>query len=205
MPSFDYWGIEEILAEEQDVVIKSYHDIASGGILYPCTGAGKPRDLKEGAKVTVPYWLAQKLVRRNCVDLDMPAIFDEGILETLKTDPAVCRLGEKSSHYFEIGMKLAFLMKNERLKDILMNAYITRYHDLMSLSFSLGDEKRSCVKKAVPSQFLHTLTGIEEDMHRGALEAESLFQRWTGSFTSYVAEPSHVAEVPAFKRARLGA
>lgn len=32
--------------------------------------------------------------------------------------------GEKSSHYFEIGMKLAFLMKNERLKDILMNAYM---------------------------------------------------------------------------------
>ena len=30
-------------------------------------------------------------------------------------------------------------------------------------------------------------------------------RRWTGSFTSYVAEPSHVAEVPAFKRARLGA
>lgn len=25
---------KEILAEEQDVVIKSYHDIASGGILH---------------------------------------------------------------------------------------------------------------------------------------------------------------------------
>ncbi len=109
-------------------------------------------------------------------------------------------------------MKLAFLMKNERLKDILVNAYMqlgkssswhnwtwlycfdsepchpicstvevtwpsslfscteapcvtvalvlscypfgpprTRYYDLMSLSFSLGDEKRSSVQKAVPS------------------------------------------------------
>ena len=52
MPCYDYWDIEEILAEEKDVVIKSLHDISRGGILYPCTGTAKPLDLKEGAKAT---------------------------------------------------------------------------------------------------------------------------------------------------------
>lgn len=34
MPCYDYWDIEEILAEEKDVVIKSLHDISRGGILW---------------------------------------------------------------------------------------------------------------------------------------------------------------------------
>lgn len=206
MPSFDYWDIEEILAEEQDVVIKSNQDIAGGGKLYPCTGAAKPRDLKQGAKVTVPYWLAEKLYRRNAVELDLPATFDEAIQETLQTDPAVCRLGDKSYHYFEVGMKLAFLMKNPKLQEILINAYVQRFNTLLSLSFSLGEANRSSFRKAVPSQFLQSLTGVEEDMCRGLREAETHYERWHSSFSSYVTEASHVAEVPAFlKRARLGA
>ncbi|CAK8994984.1 unnamed protein product [Durusdinium trenchii] len=124
MPCADYWDIDEILAEEQDVVIKTFHDVAGGGFLYPCTGAAKPRDLKEGAKVVVPYWLAQKLVRRNAVELDLPVIFDEATQETLQTDPAVCRLGEKSRYYFEVGLKLAYLTKNFKLQEILVNAYM---------------------------------------------------------------------------------
>eukprot|EP00435_Cladocopium_sp_Y103_P055591 s673_g18.t1 len=205
MPSFDYWDIEEILAEEQDVVIKSNQDIAGGGKLYPCTGTAKPRDLKEGAKVTVPYWLAEKFYRRNAVELDLPATFDEAIQETLQTDPAVCRLGDKSCHYFEVGMKLAFLVKNPKLQEILINAYLQRFFTLLSLSCSLGEANRSSFRKAVPSQFLQSLTGLEEDWWRGVREAETHYQRWHSSFSSYVTEASHVAEVPALKRARLGA
>eukprot|EP00490_Sorites_sp_Unknown_P014468 CAMPEP_0114639704 /NCGR_PEP_ID=MMETSP0191-20121206/1311_1 /TAXON_ID=126664 /ORGANISM="Sorites sp." /LENGTH=205 /DNA_ID=CAMNT_0001851587 /DNA_START=35 /DNA_END=652 /DNA_ORIENTATION=- len=205
MPTFDYWDIEEILSEEQDVMIKSDHDIAGGGILYPCTGAAKPRDLKEGAKVLVPYWLAQKLVQRYFVEVDIPAIFDDAIQETLQTDPAVGRLGDKSYHYFEVGIKLAFLVKNPKLQEILVRAFMSRVLDLLSLSSSLGEGSRSSIRKAVPSQFLQSLTGIEEDIYRGAREAEIQYQRWNGSFSSYVVEASHIAEVPAFKRARLGA
>ncbi|CAK8994982.1 unnamed protein product [Durusdinium trenchii] len=205
MPCADYWDIDEILAEEQDVVIKTFHDVAGGGFLYPCTGAAKPRDLKEGAKVVVPYWLAQKLVRRNAVELDLPVIFDEATQETLQTDPAVCRLGEKSRYYFEVGLKLAYLTKNFKLQEILVNAYIQRYHDLMTLSSGMGEANRSSIRKAVPSQFLSSLTALEEDMHRGAREAEDQYQRWTGSFSCWQLEPSHIAEVPAFKRARAGA
>ena len=32
--------------------------------------------------------------------------------------------GDKSYHYFEVGMKLAFLMKNPKLQEILINAYV---------------------------------------------------------------------------------
>lgn len=156
--------------------------------------------------MTVPYWLAEKLYRRNAVELDLPATFDEAIQETLQTDPAVCRLGDKSYHYFEVGMKLAFLMKNPKLQEILINAYVQRFNTLLSLSFSLGEANRSSFRKAVPSQFLQSLTGVEEDMCRGLREAETHYERWHSSFSSYVTEASHVAEVPAFlKRARLGA
>eukprot|EP00438_Fugacium_kawagutii_P035045 Skav203875 [mRNA] locus=scaffold1031:183971:188117:- [translate_table: standard] len=112
--------------------------------------------------------------------------------------------GDKSSHYFEVGMKLAFLMKNPKLQEILMNAYTSRYRDILVLSSSLGEVNRS-IRKAVPSQFLQSLTSIEEDIYRGACEAEAQYTSWYQSFSSYVREASHIAEVPAFKRARLGA
>ncbi|CAJ1442840.1 unnamed protein product, partial [Effrenium voratum] len=204
MPNGDYWDIDEILAEEQEVAIKSFHDIAGGGFLYPSSGAAKPRDLKEGAKVGVPFWLAQKLARRNCVEVALPAILDEAIRETLQSDPVVCRLGEKSRYYFEVGFKLAALRKDDQLREILLNAFMHRFRDLLGLTSSFGDPSRPDVTQPVQSQFLSSLTGLEEDFYKGAQEAESHFKRWAGSFSCYVMEASHVAEVSAAKRARLG-
>ncbi|CAJ1349003.1 unnamed protein product [Effrenium voratum] len=201
MPNGDYWDIDEILAEEQEVAIKSFHDIAGGGFLYPSSGAAKPRDLKEGAKVGVPFWLAQKLARRNCVEVALPAILDEAIRETLQSDPVVCRLGEKSRYYFEVGFKLAALRKDDQLREILLNAFMHRFRDLLGLTSSFGDPSRPDVTQPVQSQFLSSLTGLEEDFYKGAQEAESHFKRWAGSFSCYVMEASHVAEVSAAKRA----
>ena len=113
--------------------------------------------------------------------------------------------GDKSAYYFEVGLKLAFLTKQPQLAEILVSALTARYRELLTLSLSVGDVSRTCVVKAVGSQFLQSLTAIEEDLHRGFREAESQYQRWTQSFSSYVMQASHIAEVPAFKRARLGA
>mmetsp|Transcript_55242 Transcript_55242/g.103573 ORF Transcript_55242/g.103573 Transcript_55242/m.103573 type:complete len:207 (-) Transcript_55242:107-727(-) len=204
MPAFDYWDLDEILAEEQEVTMKSYYDIMGGGVLYPSSGSARQKDLREGIKVAAPFYLAHKLARRNVVDVDVPAVFDNDMQESLQTDPLVCRLGDKSHYYFEAGMKIASLLKNSELQEILVEALRKRWCEIVNLTGTLADPSAfNSAVTPVHGIFPQTLTGLEEDLYRGSREAETHFRRWCHSFSFHIMEPSHTVEMPSTKRVRL--
>mmetsp|Transcript_23043 Transcript_23043/g.41617 ORF Transcript_23043/g.41617 Transcript_23043/m.41617 type:complete len:210 (+) Transcript_23043:97-726(+) len=207
MPAFDYWSIDEILAEQQEVTVKASADIVGGGILYPSSIGTTQKDLREGAKVTVPFWLAQSMTRRHAVELDLPQIFSRSSQEDLQVDPAASRLGDKCPYYFEVGMKVASLLRDLPLQTILMEGLQRRWIEMVNLLGKMGiaQNKTSSIDPIL-SIFPQTLTRTEQEIFGGGREAEIHFHRWVASFTSYEIKPSSVAEVAASqnKRARIG-
>ncbi|CAE7377817.1 gins3 [Symbiodinium natans] len=201
----DYWDIDEILAEEYEVMMTSFYNIIGGGVLYPNSGGSRPRDLKAGFKVCVPLGLARKLALRDVVDIELPAHFGEEMQESLRVDPLVCRLGEKSPYYFEAGMKIASLLKQPALEEILMEAFRRRWVEIVTLTPSHGETLSfNPVKDPVHSFFPHTLTAVEEDFSKGSKEAETCFRKYLHKFThSNIEVASHLVDLPESKRARV--
>mmetsp|Transcript_126584 Transcript_126584/g.253092 ORF Transcript_126584/g.253092 Transcript_126584/m.253092 type:complete len:208 (-) Transcript_126584:124-747(-) len=205
MPWSDFWDVDEILAEQHEVTVRPLHDIVGAGILYPnATGAGQ-QDLTEGTKVQVPFWLAQGFVRRKTADLELPTMYGQSAQEDLQRDAAVCRLGDKSQYYFEVGIRLASLLKDTQLAEDLMDGLRVRWVEVCTQLGNLGVAKTQCSQLNPGSSIFHqTLTAVEQDMFCGGREAESHFRQWTDRFATYKMKASSIAEAPAAtgKRAR---
>ncbi|CAE7660410.1 gins3, partial [Symbiodinium sp. CCMP2456] len=163
----DYWDIDEILAEEQEVMMRSNYDIWGGGVLYPSSGNSRPRDLKAGVKVAAPFSVARMLALRNVVELELPVIFAEEMQESLRADPLVCRLGEKSPYYFEAGMKIAGQLKLAQLEEALVEAFRRRWCEIVRLTPQFGEAMPfNPSKNPVHSFFPHALTRVEDDLSK---------------------------------------
>mmetsp|Transcript_93022 Transcript_93022/g.289964 ORF Transcript_93022/g.289964 Transcript_93022/m.289964 type:complete len:207 (+) Transcript_93022:95-715(+) len=203
MPFADFWDVEEILAEQEEVTIRPAHDIVGGGLLYSTTVGARP-DLAENAKVQVPFWLAQGCARRNTVDVDLPTMYAQAAQEDLQRDPTVCRLGDKSQYYFEIGMRIASLLKDQTLSDDLMNGLLVRWTEVVTLLGSIGVARmQNSILNPGSSIFPSTLTATEQEMFYGGREAETHFKNWIDRFAAYKMKPSQIAEAPTPSVKRL--
>mmetsp|Transcript_16557 Transcript_16557/g.51888 ORF Transcript_16557/g.51888 Transcript_16557/m.51888 type:complete len:225 (-) Transcript_16557:327-1001(-) len=204
MPFADFWDIDEILAEQEEITVRPIHDVVGGGLLYSTNMAARP-DLTVGAKVQVPFWLAQGFARRNTADFDLPTIYGQAAQEDLQRDPTVCRLGNKSEYYFEIGMRIASLQRDQGLADDLMNGLLVRWIEVVTQIGSIGVAKaQSSQLNAGSSIFPTTLTAVEQEMFYGGREAEAHFKEWMDRFAAYKMKASQIAEVPtpAMKKLR---
>merc|ERR1711966_324631 len=121
-------------------------------------------------------------------------------------DPVVCRLCDKSTHYFELGMRVAGLLRDESLADDLLEAQLKRWLEVTRLLGNLG------VARVQPSPlnpgsaiFPCTLTTSEQAMWSEGQAAERAYKEWTQKFASFKMKASHLIDVPAAKRVRLGA
>mmetsp|Transcript_81980 Transcript_81980/g.206262 ORF Transcript_81980/g.206262 Transcript_81980/m.206262 type:complete len:207 (-) Transcript_81980:150-770(-) len=206
MPAFDFWDIDEILAEQYEVTVRATNDIVGGGLLLP-TGAGPVgKDLPEGSKVNVPFWIAQSLVRRNTAVLELPTIYGTAAQEDLQHDPIVCRLGDKSSYYFEVGLRIAHLLKEHALAQDLFRGLQQRAVEIVNILGKLGVSSVTCSSvNQANAMFPCTLTNLEQEMYSGGREAESHFKQWTDRFAAFKMKASSIIEAPAAKRTRIGA
>ncbi|CAE8595597.1 unnamed protein product, partial [Polarella glacialis] len=154
--------------------------------------------------VTVPYWLAQGLFRRHTVEVDVPVMYGHACREDLRADAIACRLGDKSSFFFEVGMKVASLLRDHELLECLMTGLKTRWVEIVNMLGKLGVARHHVTAlNPVSATFPQTLTALEQEMYSGGREAETHFKRWAENFKSYQIKPSTVAEVPAFAPKRL--
>mmetsp|Transcript_71570 Transcript_71570/g.232671 ORF Transcript_71570/g.232671 Transcript_71570/m.232671 type:complete len:208 (-) Transcript_71570:61-684(-) len=207
MPAFDFWDIDEILAEQLEVTVRPEHAINGGGLLQPSGSGPVGKDLPAGTKVQVPFWLAQSLVRRNTATLELPTIYGAAAQEDLRHDPIVCRLGDKSHYYYEVGLRVAHLLKENQLAEDLFGGLQKRAAEIVQLLGNLGvmsTMQMSTLNQAT-AVFPCTLTRVEQDMYIGGREAESHFKQWTDRFGSYKMKASHLIDAPSAKRTRSGA
>jgi len=209
MPAFDYWDIDDILSEQLEVSAKSEHSIIGGAILSKeATGL---KDLPEGAKVQLPFWLARGFMRRNwAMNVDLPLMFSPTVIEDLQRDPTIFRLADKWPYYFELGMRIAPLMEPDPLKNEawrklqvdLMTALQSRWKEVVK-TLSQMFAPRTQFSRGNPdvALFPSTLTYLENEMLSGGREAEKQFQRWIERFGVQQMLPSPLVEAPV-KKAR---
>jgi len=205
--------LDEILAEQYEVTVKAVQDIVKGGILLP-SGQATTKDLPggtEGVKVQVPFWLAMNMSRRNAVTIDLPQIYCQTAQEDLQRDPAVCRLSTKSSYFFEVGLRLAYLLKKnkeekelaEALPEVLLQGLQKRWCEIVTQLGNLGAAGSSS-EALNPSAaiFPQTLTKVENDLYNGTKEAEMQFKQWMENFASFKIKASSIVDAPMAKRSR---
>lgn len=206
MPAFDYWDLDEIMAEQYEVTVKPVHDIIGGGVLLP-SGQAAEKDLRGGAdgtKIQVPFWLAMSFARRNTCTLELPAIYGSSAQEDLQRDPSVCRLCSKTSYYFEVGLRTAYLLKNQALVDDLMEGLQKRWREIVTLLGNMGTSSSSSEPlNPGAAVFPLTLTKVEQELYAGTKEAEAHFKQWMERFATYKIKASSLVDAPTAKRSRL--
>merc|ERR1712136_79019 len=144
---------------------------------------------------------------RNKVDLELPDIFSKVVQEDLKRDATVCRLVSSSQYFFEIGMRVAYLQRDEALQKSLLAGLVTRWKEIVTLLCKFGvAETHQSPLNAGFSIFPNTLTALEHLMLTGGKEAEKHFKKWMDEFAIAHIEASSIVEPAgnASKRARKG-
>merc|ERR1719183_3486293 len=134
---FDYYEIDEILAEQEEGTCRLMHDVKGGGILDPDV-SNRNQDLVAGTKIQLPLCMAQSFVRRDTVQLELPKKFGSSVQESLERDPIVCDLVSMSSYYCEVGIRVASLLKTEPLEKAIDMAVRQRWSEAVTQLGRMG-------------------------------------------------------------------
>ena len=127
-------------------------------------------------------------------------IYGRSVQEGLESDACVVRLSDKSAYYFEMGMRIASLTKDEQLETALLDGMHSRWVEMVKQWDSLG-VPRPIVSPLNPvgSAFQQTLTNSEQEIWYGGREAEKHFKQWMDHFAAYKMKASQIADPPAKK------
>mmetsp|Transcript_98191 Transcript_98191/g.204817 ORF Transcript_98191/g.204817 Transcript_98191/m.204817 type:complete len:207 (-) Transcript_98191:31-651(-) len=206
MPAFDFWDIDDILAEQYDVTVTTEINIIGGGMLLP-SGYGRQKDLPPNSKVQVPLYLGQALVRRNSAVLVCPHDFQGTAQESLAADPITCTLNTKSIYFYEVGLRIAHLLKLEALVQDLFRAVQQRTAEIVDLSGTMGEPTNLTLTRYNEARvvFRTTFTHVEQEIYAGQFEAERHFKGWIDRFGGFKMKASHLIDAPSSKRMRMGA
>jgi len=189
---FDYWDIDEILSESAVVTCKAKTDIAGGGILAT---TGRQRDAQKDQTLQVPLWLAQKFVRRNIAELNLPQKYGTTAVENLTEDPTVYRASEKGENFFEVGIKIGYLIGDMPLVNKLLESFDARWQEIISILGRFGTPSTFHSQLKMNAIFPDTLTAVEQKLQLAGKESEQRFQRFLGWFGFHTIEASELADV----------
>lgn len=125
----NYWDIDDFLAEEEQITFVTNEDIRGLGYLDKSNHSSE--DLPANTKISAPYWLIFQLARSSSGLCELPPYLKQNYRHSLKADATLLTLGEKSKYYFEIGAKLANLLKDTELVPILLRAFFERMRHVL--------------------------------------------------------------------------
>lgn len=84
------------------------------------------RDLRVGRRVALPYWLVESLASRDLVDVQPPKCYGARVRNDLLADPNVVPLAIKCRYYFALGLRIATLLRDSGLVQMLVAALADR-------------------------------------------------------------------------------
>jgi GINS complex subunit 3 len=129
-----YLDIDEILSEEERMPCKFSLDGKNLGFL---NSASDSNDLEEGSKVELPLWLSKPLREKNMIEIELPKHYGIRIREEINAGALAVKLREYSYYYFEVGLQLSKITKDDDLKRTLRTAFAgERYKSLMGRALS---------------------------------------------------------------------
>ena len=135
----DYFNIDDILSRECGVRVQfrvrghtlahldplgvSTKYLEKGDAAESSTG---PDDIPQGHILPLPFWLAESLAERGCVDVSMPSCYGTRARNELRADAQSVQLYKKCPSYFLLGIHIASLLKDPILPAMLIQAYADR-------------------------------------------------------------------------------
>ena len=125
----NYWDIDDFLAEEEQLTFVTSQEIRGLGYL---DRSNRPsEDLPANIKISAPYWTVMYLARSSQGLCELPPYLKQNYRHSLKADATLLTLGEKSRYYFEIGAKLANMLKDTELVPVLLRAFFERMRHVL--------------------------------------------------------------------------
>ncbi|KYQ46605.1 DNA replication complex GINS protein PSF3 [Trachymyrmex zeteki] len=128
----DYFSLTDILCTEERISCKVEVTLPRLGFLDL---SSESEDLKPGAKLELPLWLAQPLnkVRESIVSVDIPKTYKEGYREILLADACTVVLNKWNPYYYELGICLRKFNNRdcEMIIDSLLLTFRSRFRLIM--------------------------------------------------------------------------
>lgn len=118
----DYFDVESILATEPRVYVTFLVDGKGLGHLDDKGEA----DIPAGARVAIPFWLAESLAERRIVSVAVPKCYTGNMRASLRADPTSVDLQVACPRYFTLGVQVARLLRAPALVPMLITARATR-------------------------------------------------------------------------------
>ncbi|OMJ91710.1 hypothetical protein SteCoe_5741 [Stentor coeruleus] len=159
-----YWDIDDILAEEEPVMIETTKEIKGAGFLYP---QGTDLDLKKSSRFSIPLWLGISMARRDLAKIEVPKFFSDSYRNTLKADPKIISLKERTNYFFEVGIKLSDSLDGAELVKLLYKVFLARFIHLFNEITHNSDPK--IIKK---------LTELELELYEKGMRAVRELYDW---------------------------
>lgn len=141
----DYYDIQDILAEEERLPVR----FRAGGtqIGRAIDPSCDDDDLKEGAKVDLPYWMAKCLASRNMIEVRLPKFYGERVRREVQADPGCISIRECSPFFYNFGLKAAPMVPDRSLPLFLLTTFRGRYQEVLARAHSCTDQDLTALKR----------------------------------------------------------
>ncbi|KAI9012745.1 hypothetical protein BC832DRAFT_589730 [Gaertneriomyces semiglobifer] len=163
----DYWDIDAILADQSRIPCSFRMDVPGYGFLE----GNHDIDLAAGAKVELPYWLAEHLAIHDLVELELPVCFGHRVRNDLAASPMAVNLNRLCPYFYRFGVKIINLVVDAMLPTILSNALKARLPLIM-------DYTQTSKLRTDRSDFIMTLDETEKDIYKLGHESASQMTQW---------------------------
>jgi GINS complex subunit 3 len=128
----NYFDIDDVLADEPKVPIRLRSNCFRLGYLDPsshCQGS----DLRKGAKLELPLWLASSLTTQRFCHLNPNKFFSEDLRQLLASDATKVDLPRLCPYFYSLGCRVAAVVPNSAvdLSQLLTSVYVKRFSGIL--------------------------------------------------------------------------
>ncbi|KAK9250965.1 hypothetical protein V1507DRAFT_465986 [Lipomyces tetrasporus] len=175
-----YYDIDDILTDVQK--IPAMFQLTVPGMGYLEHGRSSSTDIKEGARIELPLWMAEILAIGGISDelptgfitVSTPAPFNSKVLNALSADPVNVYLRGQSMHFYKFAERWLAMTGDDALLDTIMDTFRAR----AAIVNDHAHNTRSALMTD-RSEFLGTLDQTEIALFKAAHEASKDLKKWT--------------------------
>ncbi|XP_021904168.1 DNA replication complex GINS protein PSF3-like [Carica papaya] len=162
----NYYNIDDILMEEEFVPVV-FHKAVNGVTIDP---SSETNSVEQGAKVELPFWLAQELHLRQALSINVPACFNQKTKLEIQADAACVDLNSRCPYFYEFGCKIEPLVGDRTIAILLSTSFKIRYKEILTKAYTMA--------YATASKFMSLLTREEKNLYEAAQSSMVAFKKW---------------------------
>ncbi|GLD91886.1 hypothetical protein PINS_up000419 [Pythium insidiosum] len=191
----NYFDINDILAGEERIKCTFQTDAVDCAYLDPsCVDD----DLKSGAVVELPLWLAEPLAMRGDVAIEVPSFLTQRFRRIMKAGPSAVNLRDFSPYVYEVAKHVLPLVEEgdgKEIQEILRLAFGgDRYREILNNSMNTLQEDTT--------EFTRKLTEEEKALFQAGVQDAKDFMHWKGRRADVITAASVIQR--SSKRRKMG-